>query len=182
MSVSQASISQASGSQRLWDFAGFDGLALARCLFGASVSDLSVFQSLETEWVEGTCALLRLSETNFRIAFDSGTESECRAREQALQAAAAERRVWAAPSRLVSFLLDDGPAWERLNEIGAAKPPHRLAELPLNRAVPISLKGTAALAWRHPVLDVPRTELQIAPAALEEICRLFRTGLFLTGH
>lgn len=151
----------------LWDFAGFDGLALARSLFGDSVSDLSVFQSLETEWNGEVCAVLRLSATNFRVAFSTGME------DGKLQMAAAGRRVWVKPSCLVSLVLDNGSAWERLIEVGAVKPPHRLAGLPLNRAVPISLNGAAGLAWRHSVGGILAGELQIAPESLEEICRLF---------
>ena len=151
----------------LWDFAGFDGLVLARSLFGECVSDLSVFQSLETEWNGSVCAVLRLGETNFRVAFSVDRNADT------LQRAAVGRRVWVKPGGLVSLALDDGPAWKRLVETGTAKPPHRLAGLPLNRAVPISLDGTAALVWRHSVHGVPKSELQIAPDRLEEICRLF---------
>ena len=151
----------------LWDFAGFDGLVLARSLFGANVSDLSVFQSLETEWNGEDCAVLRLGETNFRVAFPAGMNAG------ELQMAASGRRVWVKPSCLVSLALDDSLAWERLVEIGAVKPPHRLAGLPLNRAVPVSVGGTAALAWRRSRHGILKSELQVFSASLEEICRLF---------
>ena len=168
---------------RLWDFAGFDGLALARSLFGVNVSDLSAYQSMETECEGTACSLLRLCENNFRVSV-----YEDAALEQGLQAAAIGRRVWVKPSVLTSLLLDDGQAaWESLTQAGTAKPPHRLIGLPQERAVPVHFGEPAALVWRHPVRGVSSIEVQTAAADLEAVRRLlssisFRSDLFRSGQ
>ncbi len=128
----------------LWDFAGVDGLELACTVFGSAACKLSVYQSLETAHSGMGCSLLRLSENNFRIGVQGQSESLA----EALNTAAAGKRVWVKQSALTRLILGE-EAQERLLKISTVKPPHRLAGLPNNRAVPVRVGDFAALVWRH---------------------------------
>ena len=141
----------------LWDFAGPDGLAFARVLFSEEVSQLAAYQSLETRWQGASCSLLRLCENNYRVGIHSAEEAPA----EALRAAAAGRRVWVKPSRLATLRLGE-EALASLLPVTTVKPPHRLAGLGQNRAVPARIAGRAALVWRHPVGGVPTVEIQAA--------------------
>ena len=128
----------------LWDFAGVDGLELASVVFGSAVCKLSVYQSLETEHSGLDCSLLRLSENNFRVGVQGQSESLA----EALNTAAAGKRVWVKQNTLTRLDLSE-EAQETLLKISTVKPPHRLAGLPNNRAVPVRIGDFAALVWRH---------------------------------
>ena len=147
-----------------WDFAGFDGLAFARLLFGEEVAQIAAYQSLETRWRGTSCSLLRLSENNYRVSLHETEEASA----GALRAAAAGLQVWVKPSRLAVLLLGED-ALERLLLITTVKPPHRLAGLGQNRAVPARISGSAALVWRHPVGGVPAVEIQSASDDMDAI-------------
>lgn len=143
----------------LWDFAGPDGLALARALFGPEASALSVYQSLETQWGGAACSLLRLCENNFRVSGAADGFAE------AFKSAAIGKRIWIKPSRLASLFLGED-ALASLPPVCSPKPPHRLAGLPPGRAVPASVGACAVLVWRHSVGGVPAVEIQTAPRDL----------------
>ena len=128
----------------LWDFAGVDGLELANVVFGPAACKLSVYQSLETEHSGLDCSLLRLSENNFRVGVHGQSESLA----EALNTAAAGKRVWVKQNTLTRLALSE-EAQETLLKISTVKPPHRLADLPNNRAVPVRIDDFAALVWRH---------------------------------
>ena len=149
----------------LYDFAGFDGLALARALFGPSASELAVYQSVETEWSGTSVALLRLCENNFRVGLYGSSLNL----GDALTTAALGRRVWVKPTGLVSLFLTEGPEWEHLARVATTKAPHRLVGLTSHRAVPARIDGHAALLWRHSVGGVPSVEVQTAPADSEAV-------------
>ena len=128
----------------LWDFAGVDGLELANVVFGPAACKLSVYQSLETKYSGLDCSLLRLSENNFRVGVQGQSESLA----EALNTAAAGKRVWVKQNTLTRLALSE-EAQETLLKISTVKPPHRLAGLPNNRAVPVRIDDFAALVWRH---------------------------------
>ncbi len=144
----------------LWDFAGVDGLEVARTLFGEAAARLSVWQSLEAD----DFSLLRLCENNFRARLADGA---------ALEAAARGRRVWvkACPLAVLTARDDLGALLPSLT----VKPPHRLEGLPMGRAVPTRLNDQAVLLWRHdpagrPVLEV-HTAARDAEAVRASLCR-----------
>ena len=55
-------------SQALWDVTGIDALAVMTALFGATVTQLARFQSVESTLDGQVCTVLRLCDLNFRIA------------------------------------------------------------------------------------------------------------------
>ena len=182
-SVGESYESEDMNAPILWDFAGFDGLALARDLFGSAVSELGVYQSLETEWRGAPCALLRLCENNFRVGFSADAGSVRPAGwEDTLKANTDGRRVWAKPSMLASIFLEEGPPWEQLGQIGTTKAPHRLAGLPCHRAVPAQIAGRAALVWRHSVEGASVVEIQTAPADCAAIRKSLGEGFHGHSH
>ncbi len=151
---------------RLWDFAGTDGLALAQALFGPQAAHLAAYQSCETEFSDAPCSLLRLCEVNFRV----GVFDDTGGLADALQAEATDRRVWVKPSRL-SVIVVKEDALATLPKFAVVKPPHRLAGLPADHAVPVRLDGCAALLWRHAVRGVPALEIQVASHDRDAVCR-----------
>lgn len=157
---------------RLWDFAGFDGAAFARLLFGEEVSQIAAYQSLETHWRGAPCSVLRLSENNYRLSLHETEEASA----GALHAAAAGLRVWVKPARLAVLRLGE-EALERLPPISTVKPPHRLAGLGRHRAVPACIAGSAALVWRHPVGGAPAVEIQSASDDIGAISGAICDGL-----
>ena len=149
----------------LYDFAGFDGLALARDFFGPWASELAVYQSRDTEWSGVPCALLRVCENNFRVGVPGGTAGF----EEALTEAANGRRVWVKPAGLASLFLREGLEWEHLAKTAMTKAPYRLTGLAMNRAVPARIADRAALIWRHDVYGRAVIEIQTAPADTEAV-------------
>ena len=158
----------------LWDFAGFDGLALACELFGPAVSELAVYQSQDTDWGETHCALLRLCENNFRAGFYGAISADDQADfEDRLRANAAARRVWIKRTSLASIFLSAEPEWNTLEQITTTKVPHRLTGLPVNRAVPARIADHAVLVWRHFLEGRLTVEVQVAPGELEAVRQFF---------
>jgi hypothetical protein len=149
----------------LYDFAGFDGMALARDFFGPWASELAVYQSQDTEWSGVPCALLRVCENNFRVS----VHGVAAGLEEALTEAATGCRVWVKPAGLASLFLREGPEWEQLAKTATTKAPHRLTGLAMNHAVPARIVDCAALIWRHGVNDSPAIEIQTALADQEAI-------------
>ena len=147
----------------LWDFAGVDGPPVARALFGEAAARLSVWQSLDTDWNGTPCAVLRLCEGNYRVA-SYGNGGEALGRE------AAGRRVWIKPARLVTLAARD--TVKLLLPLASVKPPHRLAGLPIDRAVPARLGDYSVVLWRHTVAGTPILDVQAVPgdgAAVRDI-------------
>jgi len=124
----------------LWDFAGVDGLELACEVFGPEAHKLSVYHSLEISLLGAEGSLLRLGENNFRLSHPDASGT--------LTTAAAGKRVWVKQSTLTHLTLGVD-ALDRLLKISIVKPPHRLAGLPNDRAVPVRIDGSAALVWHH---------------------------------
>ncbi|NJN86467.1 MAG: hypothetical protein HC881_09340 [Leptolyngbyaceae cyanobacterium SL_7_1] len=56
---------------QLWDFAGVDGLQVAKVWFGEAIDRIAPFQSIDTQLNDQPCAVLRLCENNFRMAWAS---------------------------------------------------------------------------------------------------------------
>lgn len=149
-----------STDRTLWDFAGIDGLQVARHLFGEPIARLSRFQSLTTTLQGYPCAVLRLCENNFRVALPQALALEGLIHPL-------RQRVWVARSPYLSALtlpLESGLSW--LYERATTKPLYRLQPLPSDRAVPARLDGIALLIWHHEWLDQPRLELHMATADL----------------
>jgi hypothetical protein len=147
----------------LWDFAGTDGLQVARHLFGAQVSQLSPFQSLTTTFEGQPCAVLRLCEGNFRVAL---------AQNLALDEIVTplQQRVWVARSPyLTTLTLPVEPALEWLAQTATTKPMFTLSPFPCDRAVPARLEGIAILIWHYQWLGQPRLDLQMATTELPKV-------------
>ncbi|QKD84032.1 hypothetical protein HPC62_19240 [Thermoleptolyngbya sichuanensis A183] len=147
-----------STDRTLWDFAGIDGLQVARHLFGESIAHISPFQSLTTALQGYPCAVLRLCENNFRVALP-----------QALALNELIRplpwRVWVARSPyLTALTLPVGPGLSWLYRRATTKPLYTLQPLPGDRAVPARLDGIAVLIWHHEWLGQPRLDLHLATA------------------
>lgn len=119
-------------------------MEMANAVFGRAAQKLSVYQSLETGLLGLDCSLLRISGNNFRLCTHGASQSPI----EALNAAAAGKRVWVKQSVLTRLLLGED-ALETLLKISIVKPPHRLAGLPNDRAVPVRIDGIAALVWHH---------------------------------
>ena len=152
------------GPPLLWDFAGVDGLSVARALFGEAVARLSVWQSREADRDGIPCSLLRLCEGNFRLGLhgrDTG------ALASALEQVARGRRVWVKSGHRAALHVRD--AVEAIIPVATVKPPHRLAGLPMNRAVPARLEDRAVLLWRHTVGGVRLVEVHMAAPDLDGV-------------
>lgn len=155
----------------LWDFAGVDGLQVARHLFGTKVSQLSPFQSLTTTFEGQPCAVLRLCESNFRVVL---------AQELALDKIISplHQRVWVARSPYLSKLMlpvEPGLTW--LSQVATTKPTFTLKPFPHDRAVPARLDGIAILIWHYQWLGQPRLDLQMATTKLSEMQALIERSL-----
>lgn len=145
-----------SADRTLWDFAGIDGLQVARHLFGEQIAHISPFQSLTTTLQDRPCAVLRLCENNFRVALpqDLGLDRLIHPLHQ---------RVWIARSPYLTALslpVEQGLSW--LYQKATTKPLYTLEPLPGDRAVPARLDGIALLIWHHLWLGQPRLELHLA--------------------
>jgi hypothetical protein len=144
-------------STQLWDLAGVDGRSVMQALFGPMIDRIAPFQSLDTTLDSHPCAILRLCEGNFRIAWSGDSQIA-----QRLQAAQIGQRVWCKPLRWLTAIGLPASAHPQLLALAKPKPPHRLEGLPLNCAVPARLDGTAVLIWRQARWGQPGFELHTA--------------------
>ena len=139
----------------LWDFAGVDGLQLARGLVGDRVTRIARFQSLEVSLEGYSGSLLRLCEGNFRL----GLYGDAAVIAEMLRQYQTQLRVWLKPcDRMGAIALPESTGIEALPRIMTTKPPFRLQGLQPNCAVPARYRGTAVLVWRHSI----RLELHLA--------------------
>lgn len=124
---------------QLWDFAGVDGLQFAQTLVGEAAGKLAPFQSLETTVADYPCSLLRLCENNFRLGIQGNF---------AIQAPA-KMRVWVKRCETIKAIALPNSEQNLLLQIATTKPPHRLQEIALNRAVPARINGISVLIWGY---------------------------------
>ena len=147
----------------LWDFAGVDGLQLARQLAYAA-DRLAPFQSLETTIDDQPCSLLRLCEGNFRLRVPSHVAIA------ALQGQQSGLRVWVKQCAWMSAIaLPEAGGLHQLPGLAIPKPPHRLVGLSVDRAVPARINGLSVLIWRHLVGGQPAFELHTATRDLKSL-------------
>lgn len=136
----------------LWDFAGADGLQVAKAWFGDSIDRLSPFQSVDITVTDRSCTVLRLCENNFRLSWSDSSPPPL--------AIPANQRVWLRSLGWLGAMIlpDADPA---LLAIAVAKPPHRLP-LPINCAAPARIEGISVLIWRHSIAGKPALEIHTA--------------------
>ena len=165
ISTTQEDLIGLAGSQ-LWDFAGIDGLQLAKRLVGNAVERIAPFQSLETTINCGTCSLLRLCEGNFRLRIYSHAP-EFGLYILSLQS---DLQVWVKQCQWIAAIaLPESVGLNALAEIAVPKPPYRLKQMSINSAAPARIDGTSVLIWRHFIQGQPVFELHTAAAALETV-------------
>lgn len=152
---------------QLWDIAGVDGLQVVKSLTKCDrVTTIAPFQSLETTINGDHCAILRLCEGNFRI----GWQGDRAILESALEPLIKSQRVWVQRFNwLGAITIPESVGIDYLPQIAVAKPPHRLALLKCDRAVPARIDDISVLIWRHLVLNQPAFELHTALTNLELI-------------
>ena len=148
---------------QLWDFAGIDGLQMAKSLFGNSIDRIAVFQSIETNLTDCPCSVLRLGETNFRVV--------CYGNHPYLllhfQQSAIGLQVWLRKfDWLGAIVLPD--AIDSLLNIATPQLPHRL-QLPNGYAAPARIDGVSVLIWRHSIDGQPVLEIHTAAKDLQFI-------------
>ncbi|PPS45110.1 hypothetical protein [Chroococcidiopsis sp. TS-821] len=136
---------------QLWDFAGVDGLQFAKTLVGDAAGRLAPFQSLEATIADYPCSLLRLCENNFRLGV----------RGVAIQSPA-KMRVWVKQCETIQAIALPNSSTPNLLQIATTKPPHRLQNLALNRAIPARINNISVLIWYHSPLEKPVLELHTA--------------------
>ena len=146
--------------RQLWDIAGTKGLEMAISLFGEAASQLGSFQSLETELEGESCSVLRLGDRNFRIAYASSKHQRLSAQ---LANCGFSQHNWLSG---ITLPIKQLPA---LSQQATVRPPHRLANLPDNQAVPAQLDGIAVLIWRHVVRSHPTVDIHTATAELNRL-------------
>lgn len=151
---------QPSPSYCLWDFAGVDGLQVAKAWFGEAIDRLSPFQSLDTRLNNQPCAVLRLCENNFRIAW-TGSDS-------LPLAVPTECQVWLKQFDWLGTIVLPDSTSPQLMAIATPKPPHRLP-LPLHCAAPARIDGLSVLIWRRAIAGKPVLEVQTAQQHLHLI-------------
>ena len=137
----------------LWDMAGSDALAVAQQLFGRQIGYLSPFQSIETSLEGCDCSVLRLCDRNFRIRYSNPLDRLINP---------LQRCVWVKQYDWLSMHSLPIEQLPTLAKMATARPPHRLANLPNNQAVPANFKGIPILIWRHSVRGEPAVELHAA--------------------
>lgn len=153
-----------------WDFAGIDGLQVAKKLFGNAIERLAPFQSLETCLTGGHCSVLRLCEGNFRVS----SQGDFAIFQQQLAQAQNGHQVWVKQLPWLSTLfLPEAVGLHRLPQIATPKPPYRLQSIPLHCAIPARIEGMSVLIWRHPVQSQPVFELQTALQHADSIQAIF---------
>ncbi|MGF1482699.1 MAG: hypothetical protein ACFB4I_25030 [Cyanophyceae cyanobacterium] len=142
----------------LWDFAGVDGLQLAKKLVGDRAVRIAPFQSCEAQLLNFPCSVLRLCEGNFRI----GIQGQVAEIETILQKHQAGLKVWLKPCRAMQAItLTETLGLKILPQLMTAKPPYRLKGLQNNCAVPARLDGMAVLCWRHAIAGAAVVELHV---------------------
>ncbi len=143
----------------LWDFAGVDGLQMAKALFGPAADTIAPWRSLELSWQGQSLSLLRLCENNFRI----GVQGNPQPLVVALQTVSADYKVWwRVCDRMVSWAMPTAIGVDLLEPLAMPKPPHRLIGLPDDCALPCRIEGIAVVLWRHRLLGQSALELQTA--------------------
>lgn len=147
---------------QLWDFAGIDGLQMAKALFGEGIDRLSVFGSIDTHLLNCPCSVLRLCETNFRVAAYDSFDL------QPLQQALIDRQVWLRQFGWLSAIVLPDSLGARLAQMATPKLPHRLP-LPIGCAAPAQIDGVSVLMWRHLVCEQPALEMHAATKDLQFI-------------
>lgn len=141
-----------------WDFAGIDGLQVAKNLLGNAIDRLAPFQSLEVPFMQGHCSVLRLCEGNFRVSWQGDAPFQ-----QQMAQAQSGQRVWVKQLPwLDTLFLAETTGARRLSQVAIPKPPYRLQSMPLNCAIPARIEGMSVLIWHHPVQAQPVFELQMA--------------------
>ena len=154
---------------QLWDFAGIDGLQMARSLFGDAIDRIAVYQSIDTHLSDCPCSVLRLGETNFRVVWYDDYPLL-----QRLQQAAIGRQVWLRQFNWLGAILLRDPYGIVLPDavnpllIAIPKPPHRL-QLPIGCAAPARIEGVSVLIWRHSIDGKPVLEIHTATKDLQFI-------------
>lgn len=147
-----------------------DGFAFAQAVFGASVSKLAPFQSLETTLGDRPCSLLRLCENNFRLAI--APEVAVEVETHALHTG---RRMWLKPSTFMAAIALHPPTGiPYLSKIAVTKPIYSLTELAPNCAVPARIEDVAVLIWQHSPLNVPVVDLHVAVSQISQLRNYLR--------
>jgi len=152
------------------DVTGVDGLEFAVNLFGLEVANLSVYQSEVVNHSGQNVVVLRMCETNFRIAWVINEEPE-----KALGSLNAGRYkigVKASINQIPRLILEDCKLGI-VTVSSSTKPPHRISDLSVGRAVPVRIAGYPALLWRYAVNDVPRIEIQARREHIEEFEKMW---------
>ena len=151
----------------LWDFAGVDGLQTAIALFSTTVSHLAPFQSCSSSLNSAPATVLRLCENNFRVALPESVDFLA-------ALTPLKSNVWVKPCQTAHLVLPATTGLERLAQVAVTKPRFRLSPLPLDRAVPARIDGTAILAWHqlwpaHPrlLIQTACTDIELVQAAFE---------------
>ncbi|MFQ3627916.1 MAG: hypothetical protein SNJ81_10115 [Cyanobacteriota bacterium] len=161
-----------SAERTLWDFAGIDGLQVARHLFGEQIAHISPFQSLTTTLQDRPCAVLRLCENNFRVALPPDL-----ALDRLIPLL--HPQIWIGRSPYLAALtlpVEQGLSW--LYQRATTKPLYTLQPLLGDRAVPARLDGIALLIWHHSWLGQPRLELHLATVDLPLVqTRIAESGI-----
>ncbi|NEQ28079.1 MAG: hypothetical protein F6K28_55635 [Microcoleus sp. SIO2G3] len=141
---------------QLWDFAGIDGLQMAKALFGEAIDRIAVFQSIDTSLSDCPCSVLRLCETNFRVVGYNKFDLQL-----VLQQATIDRRVWLRQFHWLDAIVLPDSLNSQLPDLAMPKLPHRLP-LPLNCAAPARINSVSVLIWRHLVNGQAAIELHTA--------------------
>lgn len=163
---------------QLWDFAGVDGLQLAKGLVGKAVERIAPFQSLETTINAQPCSLLRLCEGNFRLRIYRNYP-EFASYIESLQSSL---RVWAKQCQwMTATALPESVGLSWLAKIAVPKPPYRVQQMSLNSAAPTRIDGISVLIWRHSIQGQPVFELHTAVAALERVKAKLISEMLKTG-
>lgn len=166
----------------LYDFAGFDGLAVAKKLFGDAIDRIAAFQSadysilhehLSTEHLSTDhqssslpYAVLRLCENNFRVRVPVQQQALF---QTAFSQAQRGQRVWLQQFDWLGRLSVPEAMLPALTDLIVPKAPHRIVGLGLNCAAPGRINATAVLVWRHQVMEAPAVELHLSTSAIESV-------------
>lgn len=143
----------------LWDFAGINGLQVAKELCGEEANRIAPWRSLELSFHGQPLSLLRLCEGNFRI----GVQGNPLSLTEKMQAAIHKQKVWWKPcDRMTSLAIPEAIGLEILPQVATPKPPHRLVGLQENCAAPCRIEGIAVVVWRHFLMGISAFELQTA--------------------
>lgn len=144
----------------LWDMAGVDSLAVAKYLFGEEIGYLAPFQSIETALGGKDCAVLRLCDRNFRIAYADSLQPYL----EPIQA-----NIWCKQFDWLTRMVLPNNLLSRIISRATVRAPHRLQDIPNHQAVPIQLDGIPVLLWRHPNQGKASFELHVAKKELKPI-------------